>query len=90
VYTVPSSTQAIVSSIFVSNLYIGQETSVSIAVRPAADTSTSDKHYIMRRNAIPANGTSVVTAGITLNTGDKVLVYASGSCAISVFGSEIA
>jgi hypothetical protein len=90
VYTVPASTQTIISSIIVSNSFQAQESTVSIAVRPSADAVTTEKHYVMRRNAIPPNGTSIVTAGITMSAGDKVLIFVNGSACVSVFGSEIA
>jgi hypothetical protein len=87
-YTVPSATSAIGSSIIVAN----RSTSVayfrvSIAVAGAV---TSNKDYIYYDLPIGANDTFIATIGITLATTDEVRVYASNTnLSFSLYGSEI-
>jgi hypothetical protein len=88
-YTVPSSTQSIVSSIAVCNQASASAT-FRIAVRPSADSSTVGKHYLVYGTTIAANDTIVLTMGITLAAGDKILVYAStGNISFAAYGSEL-
>ena len=87
-YTVPSATSAIGSSIIVAN----RSTSlayfrVSIAVAGAV---TSNKDYIYYDLPIGANDTFIATIGITLATTDVVRVYSSNTnLSFSLYGSEI-
>jgi len=88
-YTTPSSTQAVASSIIICN-----QTSTSatfrIAVRPAADSTTSAKHYLVYGTTVAGNDTIVLTIGVTLAASDKILVYAStGNLSFAAYGSEI-
>ncbi len=88
VYTVPSNTQAVVSTIFVCNRG-GIEGSYRIAIIPQGET-LSNKHYIVYESNLLVNATDSLTNGITLNSGDKVSVYASSAnFSFNVFGSEI-
>jgi hypothetical protein len=87
-YTVPSSTEAVISSITVCN----QTTAGTyrIAVRPDGETLAS-KHYIAYDVSIGANDNHTYTIGMTLNASDIVTVYASSaSQSFNLFGSEIA
>ena len=88
-YPVPSSTQSIVSSIAVCNQAATSAT-FRIAIRPSADSTTAAKHYLVYGTTIAANDTIVLTMGITLSAGDKVLVYAStGNISFAAYGSEL-
>ena len=87
-YTVPSSTSTIVSSITICN-QAAASGSYRIAIRPAGATLAT-QHYIAYDVVIAANDTTVLTLGVTLATTDVVTVYASStSFSFSAFGSEI-
>lgn len=87
-YTVPSSTSAIGSSIIIANRGTSVATfRVSIAVNNAA---TTPKDYIYYDLPIGANDTFIATIGITLGFNDRVRVYASNTnLSFSLYGSEI-
>lgn len=87
-YTVPSTTTAIGSSIIIANRGTSVATfRVSIAVNGAA---TSNKDYIYYDLPIGANDTFIATIGITLGDTDEVRVYASNTnLSFSLYGSEI-
>lgn len=90
VYTVPSSTQTIISSIMIANRS-GANASFKVAVRPSADATTANKHYIFSDFEINAYSTFIGTLGITLSAGDKILIRTQcGAASISLFGSEVA
>jgi hypothetical protein len=88
VYTVPADTQAIISTIFVSNRGTSANT-YRIAVRPAAET-LADKHYVIYDVTVNPKTTDAFTNGITLSATDVITVYASSAdFSFNVFGSEI-
>jgi glucose-6-phosphate dehydrogenase assembly protein OpcA len=87
-YTVPSSTSTVVSTVTVCN-QAAATASYRIAVRPAGATLAA-QHYLAYDIAIAANDTTALTLGITLATTDVVTVYASSATlSFSAFGSEI-
>lgn len=94
-YQVPGSTQAIVSTISISNTTASQAT-YRIAIRPAAE-SLATKHYIVYDSALAANDSIAITIGATLRnatgslgTGDVVTVYSNtGGVSVTLFGTEI-
>lgn len=87
-YTVPSSTQAILSTIVVCNRAASSGT-YRIAIRPNGD-SLATTHYVAYDIVIAANDSTALTLGITLGDTDVVTVYASSAdMTFSVFGSEI-
>ena len=87
-YTVPSDTQAVASTLNISNL-TNDITTVRLAVRPAG-AALEDKHYLLYNNTIPGYGTAQFTIGITLGATDVVTVYdTAGKCSFNLFGSEI-
>ena len=87
-YTVPSATSAVISTITVCNRGTSAA-SYRIAVRPAGAT-LANQHYLAYDVAIAANDTTALTLGITLATTDIVTVYAStANFSFNVFGSEI-
>jgi hypothetical protein len=87
-YTVPSSTSAVVSTITICNQAASAGT-YRIAVRPAGATLAA-QHYVAYDVAIAANDTTALTLGVTLATTDVVTVYASSATmSFSAFGSEL-
>ena len=88
-YTVPSATQLVISSITICNRAATTAT-YRIAMRPNGET-LADKHYIAYGATIPANDTIALTLGLTADAADVITVYASSaSVSFGVFGSEIA
>jgi hypothetical protein len=88
-YTVPAGYSAVVSTIAITN-QAGSSGTYRIAVRPAADASTTQKHYIVYGATVAASDSILLTLGLTLATGDVVRVYASSAnMSFSAFGSEI-
>jgi len=88
-YTVPSATQAVVSSIVVANLTATAAT-FRIAVRPAG-ASIANSQYVGYDITVGASDSTVLTLGITLGATDVLSVYAStANITFSAFGSEIA
>ena len=88
-YTVPSSTQTVVSTIAVCNRGASSAT-YRIAIRPNGAT-LANEHYIAYDTAITANNSTMITIGVTLGDTDVVTVYAStADMSFSLFGSEIA
>lgn len=87
-YTVPSDTQSVVSTINVCNT-----TASSITCRIAAvpnGQSLSLQHYIAYDATVSAKDSVSLTIGVTLGTGDTLVVYAStASVSFGAFGSEV-
>lgn len=87
-YTVPASTEAVVSTISVANLAATSAT-YRIAIRPDAET-LANKHYFAYDITLGASDTTVITAGITINATDVVTVHASNAnLTFQAFGTEI-
>lgn len=88
IYTVPASTQTVVSTIAVCNRGATSAT-YRIAIR-VAGSALSNEEYIAFDTAITANNSTMITIGVTLNATDVVTVYASNAnLSFSLFGSEI-
>lgn len=88
VYTVPSATEAVISTITVANRGTAAA-SYRIAVRPDG-AALQNEHYIAYDVAINANDTAPLTLGVTMNAADVLAVYASSAnLSFGVFGSEI-
>lgn len=88
VYTVPSATQAVVSTITACNQGT-LSANVRIAVQPNAET-LADKHYLVYDVALAAGQTAAFTLGITVDAADIIAVRAStATVSFNVFGSEI-
>jgi hypothetical protein len=86
-YTVPAATNAVVSTLSVTNL--GVSTTFRVAVRPAG-ASIVNQHYIVFDSAINAGASVYLTLGISLAATDVVTVFAgTANLAFSLFGSEI-
>jgi hypothetical protein len=87
-YTVPASTQTIVSTLVVANRSSSDAT-FRITIAPAA-AATANSQYLAYDVACGGNGINAFTFGLTLNATDKIRVYASSAnLTFSVFGSEI-
>lgn len=88
-YTVPSATQAVVSSVVVCN-WGDDAGTFRLSVRPDG-AAASPQHNLVYDADLSANQTMTLTLGITLGDTDVVTTYAStASFAFSAFGSEIA
>jgi hypothetical protein len=86
-YTVPSSTSAVASTLTVCNL--GISTTVRVAVRPGAAT-LANQHYVVYDTAVNANDTLFFTLGLSLAAGDVVTVQAgTATVAFNLYGTEI-
>ncbi len=86
-YTVPSVTSTVASTLTVCNQ--GVSTTVRVAVRPAA-ASIDPKHYIVYDTILNSNDTLFLTIGVTLATTDVVSVYAgTANVSFNLYGSEI-
>jgi hypothetical protein len=88
-YTVPSATQTVVSTLVVCN-QAGTAGTYRIAIRPNGAT-LAQEHYIAYDVSLDANTTTAYTIGATIDAADVVTVYASSAnFSFSAFGSEIA
>lgn len=87
-YTCPSLTQTVISTISVCNQ--GSATGTfRIAIRPNGDVLAA-KHYIAYDAGIAAKDTLFITVGATIDAADIVEVYAStANFSFTAFGSEI-
>lgn len=87
-YTVPSATNAVVSSLVVANLAASTAT-FRIAVR-VAGASIANSQYVGYDITLGASDSTVLTLGITMGATDVLSVYASTSTVtFTAFGSEI-
>ena len=87
-YTVPASTDTVVSTVTVCNQASTAGT-FRLAVRPAG-ASLAAQHYVAYDTPIAANDTIALTLGLTLDATDVITVYASSaSMSFAAFGSEI-
>ena len=88
VYTVPSATEAVVSTIIIANR-AGTAGTFRIMVRPNG-AAVSNVHYIAYDVAIAANDSTTLTLGITLDAADVISVYcSSANMSVNIFGTEI-
>lgn len=87
-YTVASSTQAVVSSIVVCNRDSAAATyRISAA---SAGASIANSQYLAYDVTVGGSDSTVLTLGITLGATDKIRVYASTvNLTFTAFGSEI-
>lgn len=87
-YTVPSATETVVSTIVIANR-AASAGSYRIAIRPDGAT-LANEHYLAYDVAIAANDSTALTLGITINASDVITVYASSAdMSFTAFGSEI-
>ena len=87
-YTVPSATEAVISTIVVCNRDAATAT-YRIAVRPDGAT-LANQHYIAYNVTVGASDSTTITLGITVNAGDVIEVYAStANLSFNAFGTEL-
>lgn len=88
-YTVPSATQAVVSTIVICNQTSSAAT-FRISVRPAGAAQTAAM-YLAYDVTVGASDSTALTLGITLGATDVITVYGStATLSFTAFGSEIA
>jgi hypothetical protein len=89
IYTVPSSTSTVVSTITVCNR-TASSVQYRIAVKPTAGTTLANEHYIAFNATVAAYDTVCLTLGLALAAGNNLVAFAgSSSLTFNVFGSEI-
>jgi hypothetical protein len=87
VYTVPASTQAIISTIVATNR--SAQATFRVSVRPTGEAQ-ENKHYLAYDVVIAANDSTTLTLGITMDETDVLTVYgSSANLSWNVFGTEI-
>ena len=87
-YTVPASTETVVSTIAVANRAATNAT-FRIAIRPDG-ASIANQHYIVYDAPISPNETIALSIGVTINACDVITVRAStADMSFSAFGSEV-
>jgi hypothetical protein len=87
-YTVPSATEAVISTIIVANRAATAAT-YRIAIRPNAAT-LANQHYIAYDVTVGAGDSTTLTLGLTLDAADVITVRGStADLSFSAFGSEI-
>jgi len=88
-YTVPSVTQTVVSTVTVCNQAATAAT-YRIAIR-VAGAALAATQYVAYDVSLPANATDTLTLGLTLGAADIITIYSSSATmSFSAFGSEIA
>jgi glucose-6-phosphate dehydrogenase assembly protein OpcA len=87
-YTVPSSTETIISTIAIANREAAENT-FRIAIKVNGG-SVANEDYINYDTTVGANDSIYLTLGLTLDASDVISVGASdANVTFSVFGSEI-
>ena len=89
VYTVPASTETIISTVIVANIG-ASATTFNIALRDNGDT-LANKHYIAKEVPIAANDSTTLTLGMALEATDVVTCTAGAADSLSfnLFGAEV-
>lgn len=88
IYTVPSATETVVSSIVVCERG-GSAATFRLAVRPNGAT-LANQHYLVYDASLTANDTLIFTVGLTVDATDVLEAYAStGDVTFQAYGSEI-
>lgn len=87
-YTVPSATSAVVSTINVCNRS-AVNVDFRVAVRPAG-ASLANQHYLCYDLIVPANDSIALTLGVSLAATDVLEVYAgTENLSFTAFGAEL-
>jgi len=85
VYTVPSSTLAIVNINVVNR---SSSTAANVRVALASTATPQNSEYIEYDASVPSNGV-LERSGIAMNASERVIIYAStANCSVSVYGLE--
>ena len=87
-YTVPSATESVISTIIVANR-ASSDATYRIAIRPDGAT-LANEHYVAYDVTVGAGDSTTLTLGLTLNAADVITVQGStADLSFSCFGSEI-
>jgi len=86
-YTVPASTQTVVSTLTVANLTATQG-AFDVAVRVSGST-LENKHYVYKSIQLSGNDTFAATFGMTLAATDIITVASTVSSSFNLFGQEL-
>ena len=88
-YTVPSATTAVVSTLAIANTTATSALGRVFIVPSAGSAATSNA--IVYDYSLQGNSTTALTLGITISTGDKIIVRTGTANALTfhAFGSEI-
>ena len=91
VYTVPSSTNSVVSTLMICNRAT-VNASYNIAVVSGGAT-IANQHYIAFNSLVPANDSIALTVGMTLGVGDNIALQANttgiNNLGFTIFGTEL-
>jgi hypothetical protein len=88
VYTVPSATEAVISTVVIANRDSSAGT-FRLSVRPAGAT-LADQHYVAYDVPIGGNDSTTLTLGITMGPTDILTFQAStADMSVNVFGTEL-
>lgn len=88
-YTVPSGTQAVISTLSICNMS-GILNTYRVAVRPSGQT-LAPQHYITYDAQVPSNDSVFLTLGLSMSSGDVMSVFTpyNSGLAFNLYGSEI-
>jgi hypothetical protein len=88
-YTPSSGVETVISTLVIANRSDSTAGSYRIIISPDGET-LSDKHYLAFNVPIAAGDSTTMTLGLTLNAGDKLIVYSgNNNLSFSLFGMEI-
>jgi glucose-6-phosphate dehydrogenase assembly protein OpcA len=88
VYTVPASTETIISTVVIANRGSTAAT-FRVAIRPAGAT-IANQHYIAFDVPIAGNDSTTLTLGLTMEATDVLTARAStADISVNVFGTEL-
>lgn len=92
VYTVPSLTNTVISTLMICNRGTANA-SYNIAVVPGAAAAIANQHYIAFNTNVPANDSIALTVGMSLAATDNVAIQANtigvNNIGFTLFGTEI-
>ena len=87
-YTVPSATEAVISTITICNRGSATGT-IRLYIRPN-DEALANKHYIVYDASVAAKDTLFLTVGATMDAADVLYCYAStADFSFNAYGSEL-
>ena len=87
-YTVPSATEAVISTITICNRGASSGT-IRLYIRPN-DETLANKHYLVYDAGVAAKDTLFLTVGATMDAADVLYCYAStGDFSFNAYGSEL-
>ena len=89
-YTVPASTETVISTIVIANRATASDT-FRLALRTDGD-AISDKHYLAYDVPVAANDSTTLTLGVAMQATDVLSVAAAGTASelsINAFGAEV-